>query len=145
MLDQAIHILLIEDDDVEAEAVQRAFKQRHMLNALTIVPDGLEAFKVLRGEEGRRRLPHPYVILLDLNLPRMGGLEFLQAVRRDPQLRTSTIFVFTTSNRNEDKTAAYNELVAGYLVKSKAGPNFENLIGLLDFYHRLAEFPLEML
>lgn len=141
MSSEDINILLVEDDEVDAEAVVRALQRLNVKNPLTIVTDGLEALNVLRGETGREPLPRPYIILLDLNMPRMNGIEFLDALRQDPQLKRSVVFVLTTSNRPADKIATYDRHVAGYLVKSRTGADFSELIMLLDWYQRVVEFP----
>ncbi len=138
-----VHLLLIEDDHVDAEAIQRAFRQQRIANPFTVVSDGVEALKALRGEGGYDRLPSPYLILLDLNMPRMNGIEFLQALRRDPELQRSIVFVLTTSDREADKVAAYEEHVAGYILKSRAGEDFLEVVKLLRTYWRIVEFPPE--
>ena len=89
-------------------------------------------------------MPRPYLILLDLNMPRMNGVEFLQALRQDEDLKQSIVFVITTSNRDEDVVAAYNEQIAGYILKSRVGEDFVNLITMLDMYWRIVEFPAEV-
>ena len=142
MLDKTVHILVVEDDDVEAEAVKRAFDRQKMSNEFTFVNNGFEALNALRGGSGQPPVPYPYLILLDINMPRMNGHEFLRELRLDPDLRSSVVFVFTTSDNNEDKAAAYQELVAGYLVKSKAGKDFSHLVDLISSYNHLADFPL---
>ena len=136
-----VHLLLIEDDQVDAEAIQRAFRRQRIANPFVVVPDGEEALKALRGEDGHDPVPRPYLILLDLNMPRMNGIEFLQALRRDPELQRSIVFVLTTSAREEDKLAAYEEHVAGYILKSRAGEDFLEVIKLLHTYWRIIEFP----
>ena len=138
-----VHILLVEDDAVDAEAVQRAFSHHALSNPFTVVSDGIEALKVLRGDEDRPKLARPYIILLDLNMPRMNGIEFLQALRADRELKVSVVFVLTTSDRDEDKLAAYCEQVAGYLLKTRAGADFGDLITMLDAYWRMVELPPE--
>lgn len=90
-----VHLLLVEDDEVDAEAIKRAFRKRRIANPFTVVRDGIEALEVLRGEDGREPLPRPFLILLDLNMPRMSGLEFLRETRQDPELRDAIIFVLT--------------------------------------------------
>ena len=142
-LDEAVHILLVEDDEVDAEAIVRAFRKQNLQHPITIVSDGFEALRVLRGEAGVRRLRAPYFILLDLNMPRMNGVEFLQILRRDPQLMCSVVFVLTTSDSDQDKLAAYNAQIAGYFLKQRAGENFANLVDMLTVYWRLIEFPPE--
>lgn len=136
-----IHVLLVEDDEIDAEAVVRAFKRKKIANPLTIVPDGYEALRLLRGENGLPLISSPYLILLDLNLPKMNGIEFLQHLRQDEKLKHSIVFVLTTSDRDEDKWAAYKQNVAGYVVKARAGRNFNNVTNLLETYWRTVEFP----
>jgi len=141
---RSIHILLVEDDDVDAEAIVRAFRKQKIANPVTIVADGLEALDALRGRGKWERLPRPYLILLDINMPRMNGIEFLQELRQDAALERSIVFMLTTSNRDEDKLAAYDEQIAGYLVKARAGEEFTDLINMLNSYWRVVEFPPEL-
>lgn len=138
-----VHVLLVEDDEVEAEAIQRAFRKHRIANPITVAHDGVEALKILRGEAGHSDVTQPFIILLDINMPRMGGLEFLVNLRQDPLLRRSIVFVLTTSDREEDKLAAYNGQVAGYLLKTRVGEEFLGLIEMLDVYWRVIEFPPE--
>ena len=143
MRPKPLHVLLVEDDEIDAEAVFRAFRRQQLTCRLRTASNGLEALKVLRDQNGDTQLPHPYVILLDLNMPQMNGVEFLQALRADPSLKQSIVFVLTTSDRVEDKLAAYNQQVAGYLLKSKVGTDFTELITLLNCYEQTVEFPPE--
>jgi CheY-like chemotaxis protein len=138
-----VHVLLVEDDEVEAEAIQRAFRKHRIANPITVAPDGVEALKILRGEGGDSDVSQPFIILLDINMPRMGGLEFLANLRQDAILKRSIVFVLTTSDREEDKVAAYNGQVAGYLLKTRVGEEFLGLIEMLDVYWRVVEFPPE--
>lgn len=140
---ETIHLLLVEDDEVDAEAIVRAFRRQSLKNPITIVSDGFDALCVLRGECGKTRLRTPYLILLDLNMPRMNGVEFLHILRQDPQLMYSVVFVLTTSDSDQDKLAAYNAQIAGYFLKQRAGENFINLVELLSMYWRMIEFPPE--
>jgi CheY-like chemotaxis protein len=143
-LGKPIHILLVEDDEVDAEAIVRAFRKQKIANPVTIVSDGIEALEVLRGTGENERLPRPYLILLDINMPRMNGIEFLQVLRQDQELERSIVFMLTTSNRDEDKLAAYDEQIAGYLVKARAGEEFADVINMLNSYWRVVEFPPEL-
>ncbi len=143
MKNQIIHILLVEDDEIDAEAIVRGFQKLQIDNPITVVPNGIEALNILRGESGHVRIPAPYLILLDLNMPRMNGIEFLQTLRQDGQLKSSIVFVLTTSNSDKDKLAAYQEQIAGYLLKQRSGVNFADLVNMLDFYWRVVEFPPE--
>ena len=99
-------LLLVEDDAIDAEAIQRAFRQHRIANPFVVVRDGVEALAALRGES-EVEVPHPYVVLLDVNMPRMNGIEFLDAVRADPALSRTIVFVLTTSDREEDKVGPW--------------------------------------
>ncbi|WP_370301537.1 response regulator [Alkalimarinus coralli] len=128
---------MVEDDDIDALSVQRAFKRMKIANPIIRAKDGIEALEILK--EGR--VKHPYLILLDLNMPRMGGLEMLNIIRNTPQLESSVVFVLTTSKDGEDKLAAYKQHIAGYIVKEKLDEGFEGLVKLLDHYWKLVELP----
>jgi len=141
MLKQPVHILLVEDDEIDAEQVLRAFRRYQVDTPCTHVIDGVEALQVLRGEAGYTPLLRPYIILLDINMPRMNGLEFLSALRRDPELKRSVVFMLTTSNRDQDIMAAYDGQIAGYLLKSKVSQDFLALIKLLNLYQVMIEIP----
>ena len=135
-----ITILLIEDDEVDREAFQYSFEKARIANPIHYVGDGKEALRLLRGE-GCDPLSKPYMIVLDINLPRMNGHEFLDELRKDPELKGSIVFVLTTSDSEGDKLAAYNKNVAGYMLKSRVGEQFLRLTELFDHYWRIIEFP----
>ncbi|MEM8865338.1 MAG: response regulator [Planctomycetota bacterium] len=143
MSENTVTILLVEDDKIDAEAIRRAFIKARIANPLEVVFDGVEALKRLRGTDGVEKMQQPYLILLDLNMPRMNGIEFLEEIREDDDLRSSIVFVLTTSDDDRDKLAAYDKQVAGYMVKSKAGEDFVKLISMLDHYWRVVEMPPE--
>lgn len=138
---KAVHILLVEDDVVDVMALQRALQQRQITHPVTVARDGLEALAILRGGADQAPLPRPYLILLDLNLPRMHGIEFLEALRGDATLRDAVVFVFTTSSADQDKAAAYRLNVAGYMVKSDCGNGLGRLVTLLEHYWQVVELP----
>jgi len=141
--EEMLHILLVEDDDVDAEAVIRAFKKEQLSYPFTVVTNGLDALILLRNEstEALCLRSRPHIILLDLNLPRMNGIEFLQELRADEALKDTIVFVLTTSNRYEDKVAAYNNQVAGYILKTEAGKDFTDMVTLFKCYEAVVEFP----
>lgn len=136
-----MNILLVEDDDVAAEAVVRSIKKNNLAFPVVIAEDGLAALDILRDENPNKKIQMPYLILLDLNMPRMNGFEFLQEIRADENLQQSVVFVLTTSDADSDRTKAYHEHIAGYMVKSSVGPQFSKLVKLLDSYHDSVNLP----
>jgi len=137
-----IKILLLEDDDGDAKAVIRAFKKAKVLNPITRAIDGVEGLEILREENGNGKFSPPYLLLVDLSMPRMTGIEFIRELRNDPILKKTIVFVLTTSKNEEDKKLAYDLNVAGYIVKETAGRDFLNLIDLMNTYWRIIELPL---
>jgi CheY-like chemotaxis protein len=113
---QTAQLLHVEDDDICLMMLNRAFKKAKIANQISVAHDGIEALEMLRGTNGCSRLPRPFLILLDLNMPRMDGIEFLNELRKDEDLRKSIVFVMTTSDADEDKVKAYNLGVAGYIL-----------------------------
>ena len=136
-----VSLLLVEDDDGDAKAIQRAFQKSKIGNPIHRAIDGVDALDLMKGTNGKTKLVHPYLLLVDLNMPRMNGIELVEAMREDVELRHSIVFILTTSKREEDKVAAYNLNVAGYIVKVRAGQDFLNLIDLMDAFWRIVEVP----
>jgi CheY-like chemotaxis protein len=136
-----IQILLVEDDDGDARAVERTFLKARIANPIVRAFDGVEALDLLNGTHGRTKLERPYLLLVDLNMPRTNGLQLIQAIRADPELHDTVIFVLTTSNRAEDKDSAYAMNVTGYILKENAGEDFLRLFSLVDSYWRIVEMP----
>jgi CheY-like chemotaxis protein len=133
-----LNILLVEDDDVDVMNVRRAFERNNVSNPLFIAGNGLEALELLRdGTVPKERR----LILLDLNMPKMNGIEFLQALRSDPELASTPVVVLTTSNDDQDKIDAYNLNVAGYLLKPVTFSNFCERMTTLNKYWTLVEMP----
>lgn len=141
MIKPVMNILLVEDDDVAAEGVVRSLNKNDLPFPIVIAEDGLEALQILRSEHPERKIHKPYLILLDLNMPRMNGFELLEQIRIDEALKDSVIFVLTTSDADSDKTQAYHKNIAGYMVKSAVGPQFLKLAKLLDSYHDSINLP----
>jgi len=135
-----INILLVEDDEIDIEAVARAFRHETRLN-FVVANSGTEALSSLRGEAGCEPVPYPYVILLDLNMPQMNGFEFLEILRSDPKLRETVVFVLTTSDRDEDRITAFEYCVAGYFLKPRINASYSNLVTFFNSYQQMAEFP----
>lgn len=143
MCDQAVNILLAEDDDIDVRVVKRSFEKQALEHPIVVARDGVEALSLLRGENGNPPLEQPLMILLDLNMPRMGGLEFLKELRQDPELAKTIVFVLTTSNDDRDRVAAYESNVAGYLLKTDAGPDMEKHVPMLKRFLQSVRFPSE--
>jgi CheY-like chemotaxis protein len=141
LIGRPLNVLLVEDDDGDAKAVQRAFQKAKIANQIVRAVDGVEALDMLKGTNGKAKTSPPYVLLVDLNMPRMNGIQFVEALRADENLRHSIAFILTTSKRDEDKIAAYDLNVAGYIVKATAGDDFLNLVNLMDHYWRIVELP----
>lgn len=142
MSNKAINILLIEDDLVDVMNVKRAFKKNNISNPLFIAENGEEALQMLRGEEGKKVFDAlPRIILLDLNMPKMGGIEFLKELRSDEKLKDISVFVMTTSNEDNDKVEAFRLNVAGYILKPLSMESFINAVSTLHNYWMLCEYP----
>lgn len=134
-------VLLVDDDDVALEGVLRSFRRHEVPCRTLTVGDGSEALAVLRGTHQTKRLETPVIVLLDLNMPGMDGFQFLEALRADPQLGRTVVFVLTTSSRDQDRYRAYDEHVAGYMVKSAVGPQFSLLAEFVTEYARTQKLP----
>jgi CheY-like chemotaxis protein len=128
MNDPSGSILLVEDDRVDVMTVQRALKRHAIAIPLHVARTATEALALLRGEGTPRLEPPPGLILLDLNLPRMSGIEFLQALRADPRLRDLTVIVLTSSNEPTDRAAAFRYEVEDYIVKPHSFEEFATAI-----------------
>lgn len=135
-----VTILLVDDDDVDVMGVERALKKLKILNPIVRACDGLEGLALLRDSQAVKR---PYIVLLDLNMPRMNGLEMLAELRKDSRLSNAVVFILTTSKADEDKVEAYQQHVAGYIIKSQVGDGFLRVMEMLDHYWRVVELPME--
>ena len=140
--DKQLNILLVEDDELDVMNVQRAFKKNNISNPLYVATDGVEALRMLRGEGAPPHVPRSrLIVLLDLNMPRMGGIEFLRALRADPNLAPATVIVLTTSDEERDKVEAYKLNVAGYILKPVTLQAFVEIMATLNKYWTVCELP----
>ena len=132
------NILLVDDDEVDVMNVRRAFQKAHITNPLFVAHDGIDALEQLRRNDFPcdRRL-----VLLDLNMPRMNGIEFLRELRADPALHATPVVVLTTSDDERDKVDAYDLNVAGYLLKPVTFGSFVEIMVALNKYWTLVEMP----
>jgi CheY-like chemotaxis protein len=130
-------ILLIEDDQVDTMVVRRALKELHVATRLESVENGEEALDYLRDPARER----PCLILLDLNMPVMNGIEFLQAAKVDPELKRMPVVVLTTSDEQKDKVESFELGVAGYMRKPVDYQQFVEIIRTIDAYWTISESP----
>lgn len=134
-------LFVIEDDEVSVLAIKRALRKLRIANRIVTARDGLEALAMLRGTDGYTKLQQPYLTLLDINMPRMDGFEFLDEVRKDAELDKMVVFVLTTSSDDEDVERAYAYHVAGYVVKSDAERTLQSALEMIGTYWRIVELP----
>ncbi|OHB81926.1 MAG: two-component system response regulator [Planctomycetes bacterium RBG_19FT_COMBO_48_8] len=130
-------ILLIEDDDVDVMTVKRAIRDLKVTNQLVSIGDGEEAIEYLRTENTTK----PCIILLDLNMPKMDGAEFLKIVKADKALKKIPIVILTTSNSDRDVIESFERGAAGYMVKSVDYEKFVETIRAIDRYWTLSKLP----
>lgn len=130
-------ILLVEDDQVDTMTVTRALKEIHVTNPLVHLENGEEAVRYLRDPASEK----PCIILLDLNMPIMNGIEFLQVVKHDDQLKRIPVVVLTTSEEQQDKVNSFNLGVAGYMAKPVDYRQFVEVMRSIDAYWTISEMP----
>lgn len=139
MKDKLYNILLVEDDEIDVENVKRGFERASISNKLFFAKDGIEALELL----GLNIPPAPMLVLLDLKMPRMGGLEFLQTIRADERWKNLPVVVLTSSKDDKDLVQAYNYNVAGYVIKPINFGDFVDALGKIGSYWALCEFPVK--
>jgi CheY-like chemotaxis protein len=110
-------ILLVEDDQMDIMNVQRELRKHNITVPLYVARNGREALALLRGEGDRDQIPKPSVVMLDINMPRMNGLELLEVLRSDPEFVGLNVFIMTTSDLDTDRLKARNLAVSGYIIK----------------------------
>ncbi len=132
-------VLLVEDDTIDAMTVRRAFRDLKLCNPLAHATNGEEALKYLNDPEK----PRPCVILLDLNMPRMNGVEFMRVIKIDPVLKKIPVVVLTTSRDDRDIVESYRLSAAGYIIKPVDYKKFVEAIRTIDVYWTISELPVE--
>ena len=130
-------ILLVEDDQVDVMTVMRALKEIHVTNLVVNMENGAEALKYLRDPNSAK----PCIILLDLNMPTMNGIEFLQVAKQDAQLKRIPVVVLTTSEEQQDKVNSFDLGVAGYMAKPVDYRQFVEVMRSIDAYWTISEMP----
>ena len=130
-------ILLVEDDEVDIMTIQRALKDLKVSNSLAVTRNGEEALDYLRNPDKAK----PCIILLDINMPRMNGIEFLKERSQDGAIKSIPIIVLTSSREEQDMVQSFSLGVAGYMVKPVDYKQFVETIRVIDLYWTLSQFP----
>ncbi|MFK7978129.1 MAG: response regulator [Halioglobus sp.] len=133
------NFLIVEDNDLDVEKITRSLEKLRIANPIARATNGEEALDMLLGTNGREKLPGPHLILLDINMPRMNGMEFLEELRRSKDLAKTPVFVITTSDRLADVEEAYRHDVCGYIVKPIAMQQIFETLSTLDLYWNLSQ------
>jgi CheY-like chemotaxis protein len=135
------NVLLVEDDYLDAMAVQRVFTKANIPYKMTIARNGKEALDILHGNGPNAMDTPPDVILLDINMPKMNGLEFLQELRSDSdaQLRRTKVFIMTTSGEEAERNTAQRLGITGYIIKPLSFDSFENRTSSMDSFNLLCD------
>lgn len=134
-------VLIVDDDDVDRLGWVRAFRQLAQPNQLVTARDGSEALAILRGEADTPPPAKPIIVLLDLNMPRMNGIEFLDQLRAEADWHDTVVFVVSTSQNSRDKAQAYGRCIAGYIQKRHAQDCIPQAVKMLELYQSVVSLP----
>lgn len=141
MVPQVVNILMVDDDSLDVESFRRALSKNKIINPFVHASDGVEALEIIRGKHKEKEISKPFLVLMDINMPRMNGIECVRELRNDPETNDTVVFVMTTSSDERDLYEAYDLNVAGYMVKSDLGSNFIRSIEMLDKYFNAIVLP----
>ena len=144
-MNQNVTIVIVDDDEVDVMDIQDSLKRKKIGNHSVVASDGVEALELLQAKGKDITVHPPFLILLDINMPRMGGLEFLEQLREDPRLKSSIVFMLTTSDNDQDRFQAYKHNVAGYLLKDQTGEELLKKLQLIEDYLLYVRFPVDHL
>ncbi|MFV2056270.1 MAG: response regulator [Thiohalomonadales bacterium] len=135
-------ILVIDDDEVDVMNIRRAFKKNNIINRLHVAHNGVEALAMLQGVGAKILNPLPKIILLDIDMPKMNGFEFLEKIRTNENLRTLNVFILTTSNHDQDYVNAHKYDIAGYIVKPVVIQDFMASVASLNLCWQFGELQI---
>lgn len=136
-----INFLLIEDNDLDAQILKRCLTKMGAASSIMRARDGLEGLELLREDQAKNIIPRPYVILLDINMPRMNGHEFLASLRAADDLKACQVFVLTTSDNRKDIDLAYQQNASGYIVKPNSSSELSTVLETLQAFWAVCEAP----
>ncbi len=136
-----VQFMIVDDDDVSVMAIKRSMRQLNLANPTIVAKDGVEALQMLNNSVGADNTLPPFIITLDLSMPKMGGLEFLNHVRDNPIFKKLIVFVLTTSDAPNDIAQAYEKNIAGYIVKENPTETFQKSLSMLNDYAQLVVLP----
>lgn len=139
-MDKSVHILIVDDDEVDRELIVRGLSTAGINNPVVIAKNGIEALSKLQGTSGTPKIPAPCLVLLDLNMPKMNGHEFLDALMTDPDLGSTIVFALSTSNDPIDIRTCYEKGAAGFMCKDTIAQGLTLLVEFLAGFERLANF-----
>jgi len=136
-----VTFLVVEDDDLDYKVLTRTFKNLNIDNPIIRAYDGMDALEKLTGTNNQDKITKPYIILLDINMPRMNGLEFLQEIRNNEELSDSVVFILSTSNSDADVHTAYQNHISGYILKTDPADGFMEAISMIGAFWRIVKLP----
>lgn len=130
-------IFVVEDDDVDFKLLMRAFDKRKIANVVIRAVDGIDALEKLKSGE----VSKPFIVLLDINMPRMNGQEFLKEIRQDPEHQDTVVFLVTTSEEDEDIRQGFSQHVAGYFLKDNVAGSLDKIVDVINGYWQIVVLP----
>lgn len=139
---EAVSLFVVEDDEIDFLTIQRSLEKRSIANNLMRAKDGFEALEMLRVGQ----IPAPFIILLDLRMPRMNGVEFLKELRNNPlyeAYKDTVVFVLTTSNDEKDIINSYEQYIAGYFLKEQTGDGLLDIVEVIGGYWKVVQLPVK--
>jgi CheY-like chemotaxis protein len=142
MIKPLIEVLLVEDDPGDVLLIREAFEDHKLGNTLSVVGDGVEALEYLRRQGPHAAATRPDLVLLDLNLPRMNGVEVLREIKEDPELRAIPVVILTTSEADEDILRSYELHANAYITKPVDFDRFRHIVHQIDeFFVGVVKLP----
>lgn len=136
-----MNILLVEDNDLDVEILKRSLKKVGGCASLVRAVDGMDALEILKNDAKNPVLSRPFVVFLDINMPRMNGHEFLEELRKTEEIKRSIVYVFTTSDSKKDVARAYQNCANGYIVKPSGPSELQNVLKAVQAYWSICEHP----